>query len=220
MKLKIIITGTSGMVGEGVLNECLNHDDIEEILIINRKPLGISNPKIKEIIHDNFYDLSPIEDKLKGYNTCFFCLGVSSVNKKEEEYYQLTHTLTMEMAGRLSKLNRDMTFCYISGAGTDSTEKGKSMWARVKGKTENDLLKLSFKSVYNFRPAYLHPTEGMKNTHSYYTYLDFFYPLLKRLFPKYIISLKELAMAMINVSLEGYSKTIIEVPDIIILSKK
>lgn len=218
MKLKVIITGATGMVGEGVMHECLKHSGVEEIVVINRKPIGLSNPKLTEIIHDDFYDLSPIEDKLKSYNACFFCLGVSVANKKENEYFRLTHTLTMEIASRLSKLNPDMTFCYISGAGTDSSEKGKSMWARVKGKTENDLMRLPFKNVYNFRPAYLHPTKGLNNTHRYYTYLGLLYPVLKKVFPKHVTSLKVLALAMINVSIKGYSKKIIEVPDIITLS--
>ncbi|HEY6979254.1 MAG TPA: epimerase, partial [Chitinophagaceae bacterium] len=159
-KIKLIITGTTGMVGEGVLNECLQHDDVEQILSISRKPCGIINPKLKEIVHTNFYDLSSVEDRLKGYNACFFCLG-SSVGMKEKEYYRLTYDLTMYVAETLSRINHDMTFCYISGAGTDSTEKGRSMWARVKGKTENDLMKLSFKSVYNFRPGILIPTKGL-----------------------------------------------------------
>src|SRR5260221_14175957 len=141
-KLKVIITGATGMVGEGVLHECLLHPMVEEVLIINRKPYGIVHPKLKEIIHSDFFDISAIESRLIGYNACFFCLGVSSIGMKEPEYYRLTYTLTINFAQTLSKLNRDMTFCYVSGSGTDSSEKGKSMWARVKGKTENELMKL------------------------------------------------------------------------------
>jgi uncharacterized protein YbjT (DUF2867 family) len=151
--IKVIITGATGMVGEGVLHECLNHPMVEEVLIVNRKPFGMEHPKLKEIIHADFFDISPIRDQVKGYDACFFCLGVSSVGLKEDEYYRLTHTLTLNFATILAAANPNMTFEYISGAGTDKTEKGRSMWARVKGKTENDLAKLPFKKVYNFRPG-------------------------------------------------------------------
>ena len=143
------------MVGEGVLHECLNHNDIESILSISRKPCGIVPiQSCREIILTDFFNLSPVEDQLKNYDACFFCLGVSSVGMKEEQFYPLTYTLTMHFAETLVKQNTGMTFCYISGAGTDSTEKGRMMWARVKGKTENDLMKLPFKQVYNFRPGF------------------------------------------------------------------
>ncbi len=144
MKIKAIITGVTGMVGEGVLHECLLHPDVESVLVINRKPCGVKHEKLKEIIHKDFFDLSSIEDQLSGYNACYFCAGVSSVGKKEDEYKRITYDLTLNFAKTLLKLNPDMTFCYVSGVGTDSTEKGRSMWARVKGKTENDLLKLRF----------------------------------------------------------------------------
>jgi len=218
-KIKVIITGATGMVGEGVLNECLHHDDVEQILSISRRPCGITHPKLKEIVHTNFYDLSSVEVQLAGYNACFFCLGVSSVGMKEKEYYHLTYDLTIHVAETLSRINSNMTFCYISGAGTDSTEKGRSMWARVKGKTENDLKKLSFKSVYNFRPGILIPTKGLKNTLSFYKYLGWLIPVIKELKPKYICSLKELGIAMINVAIMGFEKQILEVPDIVTLSK-
>lgn len=143
-KLKVILTGATGMVGEGVLHECLQHNDIEAVLVINRKPCGVTHPKLKEIVHADFFNLQPIESQLQNYNTCFFCLGVSSVGKREAVYYRLTYTLTMHVAETLVKLNNNMTFCYVSGSGTDSSTKGKLMWARVKGRTENDLAKLPF----------------------------------------------------------------------------
>ena len=220
MKIKAIITGTTGMVGEGVLHECLSHPDVEQVLLINRKSCGVSNPKISEIIHENFFDLSPIETQLKGYNACFFCSGVSAINKKEPEYYSLTYTLTSNIAEKLAKLNPDMTFCYISGAGTDSTEKGRIMWARVKGKTENDLMRLAFKKVYAFRPGFLQPSKGLKNVHKYYYRIGFLFPLLKKIFPGYISTLKELGLAMINSVTKGYDKSILEVRDIVNLAKK
>lgn len=177
--IKAIITGVTGMVGEGVLHECLNHPKVESVLIINRKPSGFTHPKLKEIVHTDFFDLSAIDDQLKGYNACYFCLGVTSIGLKEPEYFKLTYTLTLNVAKTLSKFNKDMTFCYVSGASTDSTEKGKSMWARVKGKTENDLMKLPFKQVFAFRPGYMHPTPGLKNTQKYYKYISWLYPLLR-----------------------------------------
>jgi hypothetical protein len=220
-KLKVIITGTTGMVGEGVLHECLQHNDVEQVLLVNRKTSGLTHPKLKEILHTDFFNLSAIEEQLGGYNACFFCLGVSSVGMKEPEYYHLTYDLTMHFAETLSKQNNnEMTFCYVSGAATDSTEQGKVMWARVKGKTENDLMKLPFKAVYNFRPGALEPTKGLKNTLVYYNYLGWLMPIIRLLAPKHICKLKDLGMAMINAASKGFTKKIVEVPDIIALSKQ
>jgi hypothetical protein len=159
--LRIIITGATGMVGEGVLHECLNAPEVQQIVLLNRKASGIVHPKVKEIIHADLFDLSAIEDQLIGYNACFFCLGISSVGISKEEYYKTTYELTMKVATTLSRLNADMTFCYISGAGTNGSEKGGSNWSRVKGKTENDLKLLQFKQVYNFRPGMLETTPGL-----------------------------------------------------------
>jgi len=156
------VTGATGMVGEGVLHECLKHQEVEQVLVINRKPCGVAHPKLKEIIHTDFFDITPILPELSGFNACYFCLGVSSVGLPEAEYRRLTYDLTLHVAAQLAQINPSITFCYVSGAGTDSTEKGKSMWARVKGKTENDLMKLPFKKVYAFRPGYMHPTRGFK----------------------------------------------------------
>ena len=220
MKIKAIITGATGMVGEGVLHECLLYPDVESVLVINRKPCGVNHEKLVEIIHKDFLDLSSIENKLVGYNACYFCAGVSSVGKKEEEYKRITYDLTMNFANTLVKLNPDMTFCYISGAGTDSTEKGRSMWARVKGKTENDLMKLSFKGAYMFRPGYIQPTKGLKNTYKVYKIFAPFYPLIKVLFSKYATTLKEIGLAMINVTLYGSEKKVLECRDIVRQSNK
>lgn len=220
MKIKAIITGATGMVGEGVLHECLLHPDVEEVLVINRRPCGVIHPKLSEIIHNDFFDISPVMNKMSGYNACFFCLGVTSINKKEPEYYSLTYTLTISFAEKIVLLNPGMTFCYVSGAGTDSTEKGKMMWARVKGKTENDLMKLPFKQVFAFRPGFLQPGKESKNFKTYYKIFFFLFPLLKRLFPKFVSTLKELALAMINSAKIGYEKHVLEVMDIIELSKR
>ncbi|AEI47239.1 NAD-dependent epimerase/dehydratase family protein [Runella slithyformis] len=219
MKIRAIVTGATGMVGEGILHECLQSPEVEAVLIINRKPSGITHPKLKEIIHQDFFNLSPIKDQLKGYNACFFGLGVSSIGMKEAEYTKMTYTLTMHVAETLSKLNPDMTFCYVSGAGTDSTEKGRSMWARVKGKTENDLTKLPFKAVYNFRPGYMHPTPGLNNTLPYYKYLSWLYPVVRKVFPGAVSTLAELGQGMIKVATKGYSKSVLEVKDFVALTK-
>lgn len=220
IKIRAIVTGASGMVGEGVLHECLQHPDVEAVLVVGRRSCGVNHPKLKEIILTDFFNPSSIETELKGYNACYFCLGVSSVGMKEPEYYRLTYTLTLDFAETLIRQNSDIIFCYISGSGTDSSEKGRSMWARVKGKTENDLMKLTFKKVYAFRPGFMHPTKGLKNTLSFYKYVSWLYPFVRKLFPKYATTLKELGLAMINVTLYGYQKQIIEVSDIVELAKQ
>jgi len=219
MKINVIITGTTGMVGEGVLQACILHPDVENILLISRKPGGYSDGKITEIIHKDFLDLAPLADKLRGYNACFFCLGVSSVGMKEPEYFSLTYTLTLGFAKKLSELNPEMTFCYVSGAGTDSSEKGKMMWARVKGKTENDLMKLPFKRVFAFRPGFMKPTKGAKNVNKYYWLLGWLYPILRSLSPKYVCTIEEVGLAMVNAATKGFDKQVLEVPDIVRLSK-
>ena len=214
MKIKAIITGATGMVGEGVLLECLLHPDVEQVLVINRKPWGVTHPKLKEILHSNFHDLSAIADQLKGYDACFFCAGVSSVGKKEEEFYHLTYALTMHVAETLAKQNSNMTFCYVSGAGTDSSEKGRLMWARVKGKTENDLMKLPFPKVYNFRPGIIEPGKGLKNTIKMYNYFMWLLPIVKLISKNGVLSLQEIGQAMIKAATTGYKKQVLEVKDI------
>jgi len=219
-RLKVIVTGSTGMVGEGVLLECLNHPAIEQVLVINRKPGGVTHPQLKEILHSDFFNFSSIENQLSGYDACYFCLGVSSIGMKEPEYHHLTYDLTMHVAQTLSKLNPSMTFCYISGASTDSTEKGRMMWARVKGKTENALARLSFKAVYNFRPGALVATKGQKNILKYYKYFSWLLPIVSIIAPNSVSTLKELGLAMINVTFHGYQKKTIEVSDIHKLAAK
>ncbi len=218
MKLKAIITGATGMVGEGVLHECLLHPDVEKVLVINRRPCNILHPKLSEIIHDNFFDFSIIENKLAGYSACFFCLGVSSLGMKAEKYNRITYDITINFASVIAKLNPEMTFCYVSGAGTDSSEKGRSMWARVKGKTENKLMELFPKKAYMFRPGYIQPTKGLKNTYKIYRVLSFIYPLLKLLMSRYVTTLKEVSLGMINATIKGYEKQILECKDIVRLA--
>ena len=220
MTVKAILTGSTGMVGEGVLYESLNHSDVEAVLVVNRNPCGVKHKKLKEIIHKNFSNLSAIEDQLSGYNACYFCAGVSSIGKSEEEYKGITYDLTVNFARTLVNLNPEMTFCYVSGVGTDSTEKGRSMWARVKGKTENDLLKLSFKDAYMLRPGYIQPTKGLKNSYKMYKIFVPFYPVIKLLFSKYATTLKEIGLAMINVTLYGSDKKVLECRDIVQQSRR
>lgn len=216
--IKVIITGATGMVGEGVLYMSLQHPDVASVLVINRKPSGVSHPKLKEIVHPDFFNFSAIESELSGYNACFFCLGVSSVGMGAEQYFQTTYTLTMHVAETLVRLNPGMSFCYISGAGTDSSEKGRSRWARVKGKTENDLMRLPFGQVYAVRPGFIKPIPGLVNIHSFYKYINWLFPLGRAVYPAGFCTLRELALAMIRVARQGYERKIIEGRDIICLA--
>ncbi len=213
--INVIITGATGMVGEGVLHECLNDPLVKNILSLSRKPCGIMHPKLKELIHSNFKDLSSIESLLKNYDACFFCMGVSSIGMTEEQYKPLTYDITLHVATTLVRLNPESKFCYVSGAGTDSTEKGRNMWARVKGKTENDLMKLPLKAVYNFRPAALKPTKGLQRTLKPYKYFGWLIPVVEAILPGYICSLQQLGKAMIRVCVYGYKNNVLEVKDIV-----
>jgi len=218
MTIKTIVTGTTGMVGEGVLIECLNHPDVEEILVINRKPGGVSHPKLRELIHEDFFDLAPIELQLAGFDACFFCLGVSSVGMSNEEYRHITYDLTLNMARLLARLNPETTFCYVTGAGTDSSEQGRIAWARVKGATENALARL-FKQAYMFRPGFMKATPGQRNVKSYYKFFAWLYPIGRALYPAGFCTLHEVGLAMINAALTGYPTRILEVADIVKLAR-
>ncbi len=218
MAIRAIITGATGMVGEGVLRECLLDPAVERVLVINRKPGGKSHPKLTEVIHTDFTNLSAIESQLRDYTTCFFCLGISSVGVTDDYYVRTTYDLTLSFAQIMARLNPDMTFCYVSGAGTDSTERGRIRWARVKGKTENDLLKLPFRSAYMFRPGFLKPTSDLKNVKSYYRFINWLFPVIKAVYPNGGSTLAELGRAMIHVAGRGYDKPVLEVPDIIKLA--
>ena len=214
MKIKGIIFGVTGMVGEGVLLQALNHPDVESVLVVGRRACGITHSKLKEIIHNDFYNFQAIEEQLTGYNACFFCLGVSSIGMNETDYTRVTYDLTMSAAEALSKLNSEMTFCYVSGQGTDSSESGKLMWARVKGKTENDLAKLPFKAVYLFRPGFIKPSKNQKRAYKASMVIGIIYPILKVLLPKYVCTMDDLGMAMINVVKFGYKNRVLENRDI------
>jgi nucleoside-diphosphate-sugar epimerase len=218
MKIKAIISGATGMVGEGVLLECLNHPDVEQVLVINRRPAGVSHSKLREIIHPDFFNLAPLEPQLIGYNACFFCLGVSSVGMSEEEYKHITYDLTLNVGNLLAKANPEMTFCYVTGAGTDSSEQGRVAWARVKGATENALMRL-FKQSYMFRPAFMKATPGQRNVKGYYKFFAWLYPIGRALYPAGFCTLQEVGRAMINAVSKGYPKQILDVKDIVKLAK-
>ena len=219
MKIRVVVFGASGMVGEGVLLKTLDHKDVESVLVIGRRPCGVTHPKMKEIIHHDFFDYTSIEEQLKEYNACFFCLGVTSVGMNEQDYSSVTYDITMQAATVLSKHNPGMTFCYVSGAGTDRTEQSRMMWARVKGKTENHLAKLPFKSVYFFRPGLLKPVKGQKNIKPIFRIAASSYPFWKFLFPDKVSTIDDVGLAMINAVLYGYSKQNLENTDIAILAR-
>ncbi len=219
--IKVILTGATGMVGEGVLLECLENDAVGKVLVVGRRTCGYTHPKLEEYVHDDLMDLSPATSKLMGYDTCFFCAGVSSVRKSEKDYYKLTYEMTTHFAGIFKKQNQrgKLTFCYVSGYGTDSSEQGKVMWARVKGKTENKLIEMFGPGAYMFRPGYMKPAKGQKNILGFYTGWQAVYPILRLLLPRFTCTLKEVAEAMINAAQKSYDKRILEVKDIIQLSK-
>jgi uncharacterized protein YbjT (DUF2867 family) len=214
--MKVIITGATGMVGEGVLFECLENSVVTQVLMINRRSYAIKHPKLKELIVKDFSKLNEFSEQLKGYDGCFYCAGVSSVGKNEEEFTKLTYDLVVSFAQALSTIEPNIVFDYVSGAQTDSSEKGKVMWARVKGKTENALMKLPFKKVYNFRPGVMKATKGQVNIKMIYKILG---PVVGFLYPAKTLTLKQVGVAMINTVSKGFPKQILEIDDIDQLSK-
>ncbi len=214
MGLKIIITGTTGMVGEGVLLACLQNKAVEAVLSVSRKSTGRTHPKLTEYIVPDFLQLKPDDNMLKGYDACFFCAGVSSIGMSEEKYSLITYDTTIHFAKMVLQQNTDVGFIYVSGKGTDSTEKGRTMWARVKGKTENALIRMPFKKVYNFRPGLMKAMPGQQNLLKLYKALGWTFPFFKLLFPNAASTLQQVADAMINTVTKGYNKQVLEVKDI------
>jgi uncharacterized protein YbjT (DUF2867 family) len=216
--MKVILFGATGMVGQGVLRECLLDPDVERVLSIVRAPTERVEAKLRELVQRDFFDFSTIENELAGYDACFFCLGVSSAGMKETDYRRVTYDITLAAARTLARLNPAMTFVYVSGTGTDSSEKGRSMWARVKGKTENDLLRLPFKAAYMFRPGAIVPLYGAKSKTKFvqalYTVLGPVLPMLYGLFPKYVTTTEQVGRAMLKVAKQGAPKAILETSDI------
>jgi nucleoside-diphosphate-sugar epimerase len=214
--IKVIITGATGMVGEGVLFECLQNPTVSEVLIINRRHYELQHPKLKELIVPDFFELSKFAENIKDYDACFFCAGVTSIGKKEPVYTRLTYDTTLAFAKALLAVNGNMVFTYVSGAGTDSSEKGKLMWARVKGRTENDLAKLPFKAEYNFRPGVMLPFDGQKNWKWVYKFIG---KIIEFFSPKNVLAMEEVGKAMINCVTIGYAKNVLEIRDIKQLAK-
>jgi len=221
--MKVIIFGATGMCGQGVLRECLLDPGIESILSLVRAATGQENPKLRELVHHDFNDFSTIERELTGYEACFFTLGVTSSGMEEEQYRRITYDITLAAAGTLARLNPSMTFLYISGAGTDSTERGRSMWARVKGKTENDILSLPFKAAYMFRPGLILPLHGIKSkTRVYritYNVGGPIFSLAHYVFPKHITTTEKLGRAMIYAARYGAQHPVLNAPDIYELAR-
>lgn len=215
--IKVIITGATGMVGGGVLLECLQNENVSEVLIVNRRHYDRQHPKLKELLVPDFLQLQQFAESIQGYDACFFCAGVSSVGMKEPEYTRITYDTTMAFAKAVLANNNHMVFTYVSGASTDSTEKGRMMWARVKGKTENDLMKLPFRGVYNFRPGVMTPFPGQKNWNQLYKTIA---RILKVIIPKKVLEVREVGRAMINAVILGYPKSILEVADIRALARQ
>lgn len=207
------------MVGEGILLECLQLPQVSEILSVSRKPCGIAHRKLKEYIVDDFLSIDPNEEKLKGYDACFFCAGISSVGISEEDYRRITYDTTLHFA-KACHPNPNMSFIYVSGGGTDSSEKGRMAWARIKGKTENDLMKLPFKQAFGYRIGFMIASPGQKRVLKYYKYLAWMIPLLKIALPNMITTMKQVALSMIYVAQNGYPKNVIEVKDIKMMAEK
>jgi len=216
--MKVILFGATGMVGQGVLRECLLDAGVERVLVVGRSPTGKQHAKLREVLHKDFTDFSAIESDLSGYDACFFCLGVSSVGMDAERYRHLTYDVTMAAAKTLVALNPNMVFIYVTGRSTDSTEQGPRRWARVKGKTENDLLKLPFRAAYMFRPAGIQPLHGVRSKTAWiqtmYVVGAPLWSYLARTAPKYMTTSEQLGLAMIKVARDGYPKPVLENEDI------
>lgn len=216
--MKILLFGATGMVGQAALRECLRDPDVQLVQTIGRTATGVQNPKLNELMRADLFDYTPVESQLSGFDACFFCLGVASTGMSEADYYHLTYELTLAAAETLARLNPQMTFIYISGSGTDSSERGRMMWARVKGKTENALLRLPFKAAYMFRPGFIEPLHGIQSRTPLYR---FFYtltgpvlPLLRRMFPNQILTTEQLGQAMLVAAKRGAPKPLLEARDI------
>jgi len=211
--MKIVLTGATGMIGEGVLMECLKDERISEILSVSRKPCGKAHQKLKEYIVPDFLSLEKDDERLKGFDACFFCAGISSVGIDQKEYERITYDTTLHFAKALQP-NPKLSFIYVSGSGTDSTEKGRLHWARVKGKTENDLMKMPFKHAFGFRIGIVKPAMGQQYVLKFYNYLSWLMPIFKTFFPSMFNTMEQVANAMIVVASKGYERNVIHVKDI------
>ena len=215
--MKALVFGATGMVGQGVLLECLRDPGVELVVTVGRSATGVQDRKLREIVHGDMLVYAGMEESLTGFDACFFCLGVSSAGMKEAEYERITYGFTMAPAEMLSRINKGMTFVYVSGAGTDSSGQGRVMWARVKGRTENALLRLPLQA-YMFRPGLIEPLDGIKSKTSgyraFYAAAKPLFPLLRWVLPNQLVSTRDIGMAMLNVARRGYTKKVLEVRDI------
>lgn len=216
--MKVILFGATGMVGQGALRECLHDPDVGEVLVVGRSRIHRRHDKLREILHEDFSDFKSIEPKLAGYDACLFCLGVSSVGLDEARYREITYDITLAAAQSLARVNPAMTFIYVSGQGTDSTEKGRLGWARIKGKVENDLMKLPFKAAYMFRPAGIQPLHGIESktpwVNTLYRVGGPLLGLLRKVLPNMMTTTEQLGHAMLKVAKNGFPKKILESRDI------
>lgn len=216
--MRVVIFGATGMVGAGALLECLDDPRVTSVLAVGRHPTGVRHPKLIEVPHSDFFDYEALQPRFADCDACFFCLGVSSAGMEESAYRRLTHDLTLAAAQAMVAANPRMVFCYVSGEGTDSSERGPRMWARVKGKTENDLLRLPFKAAFMLRPAYIQPLRGVRSRtplyQAFYTVLGFLYPVIRRLAPRYVTTSVNLGLALIRLGVEGYASRIVLTADI------
>jgi len=217
--MKVVIFGATGMVGKGVLLECLEDARVDHVLLVSRHPIDVSHPKIHEIVHPDFAEFGSIQAQFVDLDACFYCLGVSAVGLSESQYHHLTYDLTLAAATAMASVTAGrLTFCYVSGEGTEGTERGRTMWARIKGKTENALLRLPFKAAFMFRPGYIQPLRGIRSKTRWYQALydvtGPFYPILRRMFPRYVTTTVNIGRAMIHVAATGSSKQILSSADI------
>jgi uncharacterized protein YbjT (DUF2867 family) len=216
--VNVLIFGATGMIGQGVLRECLLDPNVQSVQTIGRTATGRQNPKLREIVHQDLWNYAPLAERLTGFDACFFCLGIASSGMSENDYAHITYGITIAAAEALVRLNPKMTFIYVSGASTDSSEKGRMMWARVKGKTENALLRMPFAAAYMFRPGFIEPAHGERSRTKLYRVLynltKPLLPQLRRLFPNQILTTEQIARAMLNLTRRPYPRHILEVPDI------
>jgi uncharacterized protein YbjT (DUF2867 family) len=216
--MNVLILGATGMVGQGVMRECLLDGGVARVVTLGRRATGAANCKVRELVHADLFHLAPIERELAGLDTCFYCLGATAAGKSEAEYARINHDMTLAVAETLARVDPDMTFIYVSGMGTDSTERGRTMWARVKGRTENALLRLPFRAAYMLRPGIILPMHGIKSRTTlyrvFYSLMTPLYPALRALFPRAITTTEQLGQVMLRLARSGYSKPVLESADI------
>jgi len=216
--MKVLLFGATGMIGQGVLRECLSDSAVQVVQTVGRTATGVQHPKLREIVHHDLWHYEAIERDLSGFDACFFCLGVSSTGMREEEYERVTFGITLAAAELLCRLNPQMTFIYVSGAGTDGTERGRSMWARIKGRTENALFRLPFAASYMFRPGIIEPLDGIRSKtplyRVFYTFAKPLLPLLRWAFPDHVLTTRQIGQAMLAVARNGFPKRVLESRDI------